>query len=87
MFNIQKICQEIKGFLKKNKQMYEISGVSKSPKKSVTSAIKKGVNIFGENRVLEAKIKFDGIKEQFSNIDSFNWTLQIKQSQRSSGFI
>ena len=62
MFNIHKynkILNEIEVLGKKTK----IIAVSKNhPKEFVQDAIKHGVRIFGENRVQEAKIKFEELK-------------------------
>ena len=61
MFNIhtyKKILKEIEVFGKKT----QIVAVSKNhPKEAVEDAIKRGVEIFGENRVQEAKIKFQDL--------------------------
>ena len=61
MFNIyayKKILKEIEVFGKKT----QIVAVSKNhPKEFVQDAIKYGVRIFGENKVQEAKIKFENI--------------------------
>ena len=69
MFNIniyKKILKEIEGFGKKT----QIVAVSKNhPKTSVESALSYGVRIFGENRVQEAKAKFDDLKESYKNIE------------------
>ena len=64
MFNIRtykKILKEIVVFGKKT----QIVAVSKNhPKEFIQDAIKCGVRIFGENRVQEAKIKFEDLKIQ-----------------------
>ena len=68
MFNIDtynKILQEIDVFKKKTK----IIAVSKNhPRESVEIALKLGVRIFGENKVQEAKKKFDGLKTKYPNL-------------------
>ncbi len=69
MFNISKY-REIKEFIQKNAKNCEIIAVSKNhPKESVVEAINNGVYIFGENRVMEAKTKFDDLKTRYSNIE------------------
>ena len=69
MFNINKYI-EIKDFLKKSTEFCEIVAVSKNhPKETIIEAIKSGVRIFGENRVLEAKSKFTDLKKEFTNIE------------------
>ena len=61
---------EIRDFLKKNTDSCQIIAISKNhPKEAVIEAIKSGVFIFGENRVMEAKNKFDDIKKNFPNIE------------------
>lgn len=69
MFNINKYT-EIRDSLKKNKKKCEIIAISKNhPKEYVLDAIDKGVKIFGENRVLEAKNKFIEIKKNYPEIE------------------
>ena len=69
MFNIEKY-KEIQEFLIKNKKKTKIVSISKNhPQKSVLEAIKFGVTIFGENRVNEAKNKFDNIIKNYPNIE------------------
>lgn len=69
MFNINtynKITEEIRALEKKTK----IIAVSKNhPKESVENALSKGVRIFGENRVQEAKKKFDVLKKTFTDLE------------------
>ena len=69
MFNIRtykKILKEIKVFGKKT----QIVAVSKNhPKEFVQDAIKFGVRIFGENRVQEAKAKFEDFKAQYPDLE------------------
>ena len=68
MFNIQKYI-EIKDFLEKNQKSTEIIAISKNhPRESVLEAIQKGVLIFGENRVMEAKSKFTELKQKYPNL-------------------
>ncbi len=68
MFNIDKYT-EISTFLKKNGRKTEIIAISKNhPKESIIDAIKSGVHIFGENRVIEAKSKFYDLKAKFPQI-------------------
>ena len=62
MFNNNKYL-EINDFLTKHSKSTKIVAISKNhPKESVIDAIKFGVKIFGENRVNEAKRKFEDIK-------------------------
>ena len=69
MFNIKKY-NEIKDFLKKSSNSAKIIAISKNhPIESVLEAIKSGVNIFGENRVQEAEVKFKKIKKNNPNIE------------------
>ena len=69
MFNIQKY-KEITDFLSKNSRNTEIIAISKNhPKESVIEAIKFGVNLFGENRVMEAKSKFEDLKNTYSQVE------------------
>ncbi len=69
MFNIQKY-KEINDFLSKNSRNTEIIAISKNhSKESVIEAIKLGVNLFGENRVMEAKSKFEDLKNTYSQVE------------------
>ncbi len=69
MFNIKKF-NEINNFLKKTSNSGKIVAISKNhPIESVLEAISFGVNIFGENRVQEAKEKFENIKKNNSKIE------------------
>ena len=69
MFDIKKY-NEIKGFLEKKSNFCQIIAVSKNhPKTSVIKAINSGVLIFGENRVMEAKEKFEEIKTTYPNLE------------------
>jgi len=69
MFSINiynEICQKIKNLGKKTR----IVAVSKNhPKIAVESAISCGINIFGENRVQEAKTKFEDLKKNHPKIE------------------
>ena len=69
MFNIhtyKQILKEIEVFGKKT----QIVAVSKNhPKEFVQEAIKYGVKIFGENRVQEAKIKFEDLKIKHPDLE------------------
>ena len=69
MFNIhkyKKILKEIEVLGKKT----QIIAVSKNhPKEFVQDAIKNGVRIFGENRVQEAKIKFEDLKIKHPDLE------------------
>jgi len=69
MFNIdkyKKITEEIE-FLGKNTQIIAVS--KNHPKELVEEALKHGVRIFGENRVQEAKIKFEGLRTKYPNLE------------------
>ena len=69
MFDLQKY-KEIKELLKKNSRNTTIIAVSKNhPETSIIQALKTGVNIFGENRVLEAKSKFEPLKKIYPNLE------------------
>ncbi len=69
MFNIKKY-REIQEILKKNTESCKIIAISKNhPEESIMEAIKLGVNIFGENRVIEAKKKFANIKIKHPKIE------------------
>jgi len=69
MFDINKYT-EIKEKIEKSNGKSQIIAISKNhPKESVTEAISKGVFIFGENRVIEAKNKFKEIKLQFPQVE------------------
>jgi len=68
MFNFkeyQKIKNKI-AFLGKNTEIIAIS--KNHPAQEVENAISRGLNIFGENRVQEAKLKFEGIKRKNNKI-------------------
>jgi Predicted enzyme with a TIM-barrel fold len=66
MFNIhtyKKILKEIEVLGKKT----QIVAVSKNkPRESVEDALKQGVRIFGENKVQEAKIKFENLRKTYA---------------------
>ncbi|MDC2992109.1 YggS family pyridoxal phosphate-dependent enzyme [Pelagibacteraceae bacterium] len=69
MFNIQKY-KEIREKIEKNKLSSSIVAISKNhPKESVLEAIGLGIRIFGENRVMEAKQKFEEIIDNQRNIE------------------
>ncbi len=69
MFNLQKF-NEIREVLEKNNKTGKIVAISKNhPQESVVEAIKQGVQIFGENRVQEAKNKFVNIKKDNPKIE------------------
>ena len=68
MFNIKKF-NEIKQILKKKAENCQIIAISKNhPRESVSEAIEHGVLEFGENRVAEAKEKFNELKTIHPNI-------------------
>ncbi len=61
---------EILDFIKKNNKNCQIIAISKNQtKESVVQAINSGVNIFGENKVMEAKEKFSQLKITQPNIE------------------
>tara|TARA_B100000674_G_scaffold397744_1_gene342686 strand:+ start:74 stop:712 length:639 start_codon:yes stop_codon:yes gene_type:complete len=69
MFNTKKY-NEINDFIKKSNKSAKIIAISKNhPQESVLEAIKSGVYIFGENRVQEAKNKFEEIKKHNPKIE------------------
>ncbi len=69
MFNFEKY-KEIQQFLEKNSTNTDIIAISKNhSQQSVIQAINSGVNIFGENRVQEAKLKFENLKIAHPNIE------------------
>ena len=69
MFNIEKF-REISEILEKYSNSCKIIAISKNhPLESVLEAINQGVYIFGENRVQEAKAKFEKIKQYNSKIE------------------
>ncbi len=69
MFNVKKF-NEINDFLKKSTNSAKIIAISKNhPLESVLDAINSGVYIFGENRVQEAKDKFQTIKQKNPKIE------------------
>ena len=69
MFNYKKF-HEIQDFLKKNHKRSQIIAISKNhSQKSVLDAIQRGVRIFGENRVLEAKDKFNELKIKHPDLE------------------
>ncbi len=69
MFDINKY-REIQRFLAKNGCSGQIIAISKNhPLESVLVALKYGVTIFGENRVMEAKSKFLELKHRHPKIE------------------
>ncbi len=69
MFNYKKF-QEIQDLLKKNNKKSQIIAISKNhSQQSVLDAIQRGVHIFGENRVFEAKDKFTELKMKHPEIE------------------
>ncbi len=69
MFNNEKF-NEIRDFLKKSNNNTKIVAISKNhPIESVLAAINSGVYIFGENKVQEAKDKFQKIKQNNPKIE------------------
>jgi len=68
MFNYKKYG-EICDFIEKRSLKTKIVSISKNhSKESVLEAISAGVNIFGENRVSEAKSKFEELKKTYPKI-------------------
>ena len=69
MFNIhkyRKILKEIEVLGKKT----QVIAISKNhPKELVEDALRHGVRIFGENRVQEAKTKFEDLREKYTNLE------------------
>jgi len=62
--------RQIQELVKKNNPNTKIVAVSKNqPIESILDAIDKGVRVFGENRVQEAKIKFEEIKENINDLE------------------
>ena len=69
MFNIQKF-NEIREILEKHNNSAKIVAISKNhPVESVIEAIQYGVYVFGENRVQEAKKKFQKLKHDNTTIE------------------
>ena len=69
MFNFDKFS-EIKGFLEKNHKNCQIVAISKNhPKEAVIKALNYGVRVFGENRVMEAKLKFSDLKDKYPDAE------------------
>ncbi len=69
MFNSRKYT-EIQSFLRKRHSNTKIIAISKNqPKEAIEQAIKHGLTIFGENKVLEAKLKFTNIKNENQDIE------------------
>ena len=61
--------REIEEIIKKAGKSTKIVAISKNhPKSSVVEAFEHGVEIFGENRVQEAKNKFENLKKQHNQI-------------------
>ena len=61
MFNLEKY-NKIKQIINKSGKKTKIVAISKNhPAEAVQEAISKGIEIFGENRVQEAKLKFENI--------------------------
>ena len=69
MFNFDKFT-EIKGFLEKNHKKCQIVAISKNhPKEAVIKALNYGVRVFGENRVMEAKLKFSDLRDKYPDAE------------------
>ena len=69
-FNIENY-RLIKEFIENNTQnKVKIVAISKNhPVEKILDAAKKGITVFGENRVQEAKTKFEVVKKNFPNIE------------------
>ena len=68
MFDFEKY-QKIKEFINKEGKLTEIIAISKNhPFSEVQKAISNGLSLFGENRVQEAKLKFENILINKKNI-------------------
>ena len=68
MFDFEKY-QKIKEFINKEGKLTEIIAISKNhPFSEVQKAISNGLSLFGENRVQEAKLKFENIPINKKNI-------------------
>ena len=80
MFEFKKY-QEIQDFIKQNDKIAKIVAISKNhSKESVIEALKRGVRIFGENKVQEAKKKFTDLFKQYPNLElHFTGTLQTNK--------
>ena len=64
MFDIDKY-REIEDFINKSRKKTKIIAISKNhPLKTIEEAISYGILNFGENRVQEAKLKFDPILKE-----------------------
>ena len=64
MFNIEKYQEILKNIEKEGKKTKIIAISKNHPKQAVEEAISCGVNIFGENRVQEARLKFEELINQ-----------------------
>jgi len=64
MFNIEKYQEILKNIEKAGKKTKIIAISKNHPKQAVEEAISCGVNIFGENRVQEARFKFEELVSQ-----------------------
>ena len=80
MFDFRRY-QEIQDFIRKNDKIAKILAISKNQsKESVIEALNYGVRIFGENKVQEAKKKFDELLKQYPNIElHFTGSLQTNK--------
>ena len=62
--------KEIADFIEKSNKKTKIIAISKNhPIQDVTDAVKKGLRIFGENRVQEAQSKFLDLKKQYTDLE------------------
>ena len=64
MFNLEKYQEILKNIEKAGKKTKIIAISKNHPKQAVEEAIFHGVNIFGENRVQEARLKFEELINQ-----------------------
>ena len=68
-FNIEKY-KEIEGFIRNNNSKAKIVSISKNQEnEAILEAIGAGVRIFGENRVQEAKTKFEDLRAKYTNLE------------------
>ena len=86
--NIKEIENKIK-LCKKSGQDVSLIAISKYfPKEKIQQAINAGHSIFGENKVQEAKLKWQSLKrENPQHKAASSWTLTVKQGQRCCYYI
>tara|TARA_Y100001960_G_C14513367_1_gene747587 strand:+ start:156 stop:797 length:642 start_codon:yes stop_codon:yes gene_type:complete len=71
--------------IEKKKKIAKIIAISKNhPKEAVIEALKKGIRVFGENRVQEALAKFDDLKKEYPDIKlHFTGNLQTNKIKQA----